>query len=106
MGWLVSMHGSTDHLDPEVADEAEVTLRDKLAEVFSGLVAAGHQGVAGVFHHSHGSPVDLRSAGAPAAAPDASEAPSEPEAASEPVNPTPAATAPENAATEDSAPEG
>lgn len=63
--WTFSMHGSTDHLDPEVAAEAESDLREKLAGVFSGLAEAGHQGVAGLFHFSHGSPSDLNGPGAP-----------------------------------------
>lgn len=62
MGWIASLKGSTDHLDKEVADEIEVAVRDALAEVFGGLVPAGHQGVAGTFHYSTGGPSDLRDA--------------------------------------------
>lgn len=71
------MHGSTDHLDPAVADEIEVAVRDAAAAVFGGLVEAGHQGVAGQFAYSKGGPSDLRdSTPHPEANPD--EAPVQP----------------------------
>ena len=60
--WHVSMHGSTDHLDPAVADEIEVAVRDAVSKIFGELVAAGHQGVAGTFAYSTGGPSDLRDA--------------------------------------------
>ena len=60
--WHLSMHGSTDHLDPAVADEIEVAVRDAVAAVFATLVPAGHQGVAGSFSYSSGGPSDLRDA--------------------------------------------
>lgn len=60
--WHVSMHGSTDHLDPAVAEEIEVAVRDAVAAVFGTLVPAGHQGVAGTFSYSSGGPSDLRDA--------------------------------------------
>lgn len=72
--WHVSMHGSTDHLDPAVAEEIEVAVRDAVAAVFATLVAAGHQGVAGSFEYSSGGPSDLRDA-TPHPAPEAEAAP-------------------------------
>ena len=60
--WNLSMHGSTDHLDPAVADEIEVAVRDAVAAVFATLVPAGHQGVGGQFAYSIGGPSDLRDA--------------------------------------------
>lgn len=74
MGWIASLHGSTDHLDPAVADEIEVAVRDALAGVFADLVPAGHQSVAGVFHYSKGAPSDLRDA-TPHPSTDTGEAP-------------------------------
>jgi hypothetical protein len=62
--WHASLHGSTDHLDPEVATEIETAVRDALAEVMGTLVPAGHQGVAGSFEYSKGGPSDLRGSGA------------------------------------------
>ena len=59
MGWIASLKGSVDHLDREVAEEAEVAVRDALAAVVGGLVPNGHQGVGGQFHFSHGGPSNL-----------------------------------------------
>jgi hypothetical protein len=63
--WHASLHGSTDHLDPEVAQEIETKVRDALAEVMGTLVPDGHQGVAGSFEYSKGGPSDLAGPGAP-----------------------------------------
>jgi hypothetical protein len=63
--WHLSMHGSTDHLDPEVAAEIETKVRDAAAEIFGSLVPDGHQGVAGSFEYSKGGPSDLNGPGAP-----------------------------------------
>jgi hypothetical protein len=63
--WHASLHGSTDHLDPEVAQEIETKVRDALAQVMGTLVPDGHQGVAGSFEYSKGGPSDLRGPGAP-----------------------------------------
>jgi hypothetical protein len=81
--WHLSMHGSTDHLDPEVAAEAEVAVRDAAAKILGELAPAGHQGIAGQFQYSHGSPSDLRDPSAPAA-----ETPAEPATDEETDEPT------------------
>ena len=86
--WHLSMHGSTDHLDPAVAEEIEVAVRDAAAEIMATLVPAGHQGVAGQFAYSSGGPSDLRDA-APHPDPAAVEAP----AVANPVSTVPAEVA-------------
>ena len=86
--WHLSMHGSTDHLDPAVAEEIEVAVRDAAAEIMATLVPAGHQGVAGAFSYSKGGPSDLRDA-TPHAEPDPVEAPAQPN----PVSSVPAEVA-------------
>src|SRR5947207_11978884 len=73
--WTASLHGDTDHLDPEVAEEAEHTLRAKLEGIVGELVEAGHRGVAGVFHHSKGAPANLVGEGPGPSAPPTSAIP-------------------------------
>jgi hypothetical protein len=72
--WHLSMHGSTDHLDPEVAAEIETRVRDAAAEIMGTLVPDGHQGVAGRFEYSKGEPSDLNGPGAPTRPATASDA--------------------------------
>ena len=57
--WLLSAHGTTDHLEPEVAKELEQKLVDAVHGVVSELVPEGHQGVAASFSGDHVGEINL-----------------------------------------------
>lgn len=84
--WLLSAHGITDHLPPEVARDLEETLVAKLREVVADLVPAGHNGVAATLQGDHVGIVNLT---APGEAPPAPAEPPAGELADGTVRPAP-----------------
>lgn len=71
--WLLSAHGTTDHLTPELARELEEKLVVALHGIVTELVPAGHNGVAATLQGDHVGIVNLTAPGeappAPAEAP-------------------------------------
>lgn len=65
MSWTLQLHGLTDHLPAEQARELEEELVVKAHSLFSGLIPAGHQGVAGTFSGEHVGQINLVDATAP-----------------------------------------
>ena len=57
--WLLSAHGTTDHLPPDVARNLEDTLVAQLREVVAELVPSGHNGVAATLTGDHVGQVNL-----------------------------------------------
>lgn len=74
--WLLSAHGTTDHLPPDVARDLEEKLSAKLHDLVAELVPDGHNGVAAQLTGDHVGIVNLAAgdgAPAPAGAPQGGE---------------------------------
>ena len=100
MGWLATLHGDVDHLDPDHRVQAEAKVRDALQGVAGGLADDGHQGIAATFHGTTTGDVNLLEPGTTpdagpqdyTAAPEAPEGTQAPGTAAEPSGPSEDAT--------------